>query len=307
MFLSPEFFYYIWVRKALSAAGHTVLIYDYFLTFSNEIRYIWNAPWTVVKVMFLINRYGNLAGQTAIRLEEAGLLAHNSQSFCQTFALTTTFFMVLSSESIHILVLIRAWAIWGTRRGVTNLLVGSYVVYILIMLGIATLGAKHDSNEEFQYLDLAKICVSALPKYMWLCYIGSLILDAVVFVLTARSLRRYSREFQCLYPSSLLHLLVRDATMFFVLSMFNNAMMITSWTVYSNGPNNFIPKGFSGPLLSVAGQRVVLNLKGLKTRTYSTHDLSREVDRQLEAFAEAYCLPPRGRDGLDDPEGGREP
>lgn len=307
MFLSPEFFYYIWVRKALSAAGHTVLIYDYFLTFSNEIRYIWNAPWTVVKVMFLINRYGNLAGQTAIRLEEAGLLAHNSQSFCQTFALTTTFFMVLSSESIHILVLIRAWAIWGTRRGVTNLLVGSYVVYILIMLGIATLGAKHDSNEEFQYLDLAKICVSALPKYMWLCYIGSFILDAVVFVLTARSLRRYSREFQCLYPSSLLHLLVRDATMFFVLSMFNNAMMITSWTVYSNGPNNFIPKGFSGPLLSVAGQRVVLNLKGLKTRTYSTHDLSREVDRQLEAFAEAYCLPPRGRDGLDDPEGGREP
>jgi tRNA G18 (ribose-2'-O)-methylase SpoU len=43
---------------------------------------------------------------------------------------------------------------------------------------------------------------------------------------------------------------------------------------------------FSSPLLSVAGQRLVLNLKSLKTRTYTTHDLSREVDRQLDAFVE---------------------
>jgi hypothetical protein len=46
---------------------------------------------------------------------------------------------------------------------------------------------------------------------------------------------------------------------------------------------------FSVPLLSVAGQRLVLNLKRLKTRTYATHDLSREVDRQLEGFAEPDC------------------
>lgn len=73
-------------------------------------------------------------------------------------------------------------------------------------------------------------------------------------------------------------------------------MIAVSWTVYSNSPYTFLPKGFSGPLLSVAGQRVVLNLKSLPTRSYSTHDLSREVDRQLEAFAEAsYCLSPPDR------------
>lgn len=43
---------------------------------------------------------------------------------------------------------------------------------------------------------------------------------------------------------------------------------------------------FSSPLLSAVGQRLVLNLKSLKTRTYTTHDLSREVDRQLDAFVE---------------------
>jgi hypothetical protein len=39
-------------------------------------------------------------------------------------------------------------------------------------------------------------------------------------------------------------------------------------------------------LLSVVGQRLVLNLRGLQTRTYTTRDISCEVDRQLQAFAE---------------------
>ncbi|KAG1908055.1 uncharacterized protein F5891DRAFT_998596 [Suillus fuscotomentosus] len=200
---------------ALSATGHTVLIYDYLLTFHDEIRYIWNAPWTIVKVMFLINRYANLVGQTAIRLEEAGFLAHDSELFCHRFAI-----------SIHLLVLIRAWAIWGTRKSIIKIMVGSYVFYVLALLGITTLGSIHDTHEEYQYLDLVEICASAMPSVF--------ILDAVTFVLTARSLWRYSREFQSLYPSSLLRLLVRDATMFFIFSMFNNAMIFASWTVYAN-------------------------------------------------------------------------
>ncbi|KAG1738998.1 hypothetical protein EDB19DRAFT_1712409 [Suillus lakei] len=308
MFLSPEFFYDLWVRKSFSTAGHTLLVYDYFLTFNDEIWYIWNAPWTVVKVMFLINRYGNIVGQTFIRLEEAGLLAHNSQLFCQRFALVTSYFMILSSESIHILVLMRAWAIWGTRRNVTKWLLGSYVSYVLILLGAATYGANDGTSiETVQHLNLAKVCVVAMPEYVWICYVGSFILDAVIFVLTTRSLRRYSKDFQGLYPSNLLRSLVRDATCFFVLSIFNDAMIITSWTAYSDNPKFFLAKGFSSPLLSVAGQRLVLNLKGLQIRTYSTNELGREVDRQLAAFAEARYLPPPGRNDLREPEGGRDP
>ncbi|OJA17249.1 hypothetical protein AZE42_12567, partial [Rhizopogon vesiculosus] len=79
----------LWVRLAFTTAGHTFLVYDYFLTLDDEISYIWNSPWTVVKVLFLVNRYGNLVVQTYIRLEEAGLLAHNSESFCLSFALLT--------------------------------------------------------------------------------------------------------------------------------------------------------------------------------------------------------------------------
>jgi hypothetical protein len=65
---------------------------------------------------------------------------------------------------------------------------------------------------------------------------------------------------------------------------------------------------FANPLLSVAGQRLVLNLRGLKTRSYATRNLSREVDRQLEAQFEAFGAADNAvaLDNRSDPEVGRE-
>lgn len=54
----------------------------------------------------------------------------------------------------------------------------------------------------------------------------------------------------------------------------------------------------------MAGQRLVLNLRGLKTHTYASRDLSREVDRQLAAaFGETDDLMVLEN---GDPEVGRE-
>ncbi|KAG2057566.1 hypothetical protein BDR06DRAFT_185021 [Suillus hirtellus] len=305
MSLSPQFMEDLWVRRSFSAAGHTLLVYDYLLTFREEVSllgdvhsvnvrntypwfqfvYIWNAPWTYVKILFLMSRYGNLIGQTAIRLEEAGVLAHSSQKFCQRFAIFTTCFMFVSTESIHILVLVRAWAIWGTRKRVANILGWSYVGYIIMLLA-GSASTLHNDDTQFEFLDVIHVCTAKMPKY-WLIYVGSFILDTVLFVLTMRSLRTYSREFQRLYPSTLLRILFRDATMFFIASVFSNALTVTSWTAFGDTPKYFLGKGFATPLLSVVGQRLVLNLRGLQTRSYATRDLSREVDRQLQAFAEA--------------------
>ncbi|OAX31930.1 hypothetical protein K503DRAFT_777168, partial [Rhizopogon vinicolor AM-OR11-026] len=261
------------------------------------ISYIWNSPWTVVKVLFLVNRYGNLVGQTYIRLEEAGLLANRSLSFCLSFALLSSYFMILSSASIHILVLVRASAIWGSRKRVTQILIMGYMGYVLILIGGTTYGITIRVN--FKHLDLVNVCVGAMPT--------SFVLDTLVFILTLRTLRKYSREFQYLYPSGLLHILVRDAMMFFVVSIFSDTLTIVSWTAYAQDPRYFLPKAFAIPLLSVAGQRLVLNLKRLKARTYTTRDLSREVDRQLEGFAEPDCsiaLDDMGESGQEASESG---
>ncbi|KAG2031662.1 hypothetical protein BDR03DRAFT_927672 [Suillus americanus] len=184
---SPQFMEGLWVRKSFSAAGHTLLVYDYLLTFREEVVYIWDAPWTVVKILFLLNWYGNLNGQTVIRLEEA-LLVHDSQKFCQGFAVFTTCFMYVSTESVHILVLVlvlvRAWAIWGTRKRVTIILTWSYVGYILMLLtsSVRSLNTKNSGSlacfasflllsikmvaplVQFMFLDVIQVCVTKMPS-----------------------------------------------------------------------------------------------------------------------------------------------
>ncbi|KAL0958456.1 hypothetical protein HGRIS_000598 [Hohenbuehelia grisea] len=42
-------------------ASSIIIIYDHFLTLSDEINLIWRASWSVGKVLFILNRYFALA------------------------------------------------------------------------------------------------------------------------------------------------------------------------------------------------------------------------------------------------------
>ncbi|KAH7908951.1 hypothetical protein BJ138DRAFT_1115402 [Hygrophoropsis aurantiaca] len=294
------------VRGAFGVAGYTVFIWEHILTFEEEVRYIWQAPWTVSKASFLVSRYGNLVCLTFVRIEEAGLLSHGSEVWCHRFNIFASVYMIVSVESIHILVLMRAWAIWGCTKGVMVSLMSIYVTYLLLLLSITVFGSVQKSFYTFEYLGEIGICVGIVPPRMWTLLVANLVLDTIFLILTMRSLRKYSRVCRHLYPSQLLHQLVKDAfTLFFVGSTWLHDGICTHLDDVPYGelfsvcardslqlnrgdpvqnPNNFLSPTFTIPTLSITGQRLVLNLRGLQTRSCATGDLSHEVDRQIMAF-----------------------
>ncbi|KAF9232833.1 hypothetical protein BU15DRAFT_80786 [Melanogaster broomeanus] len=249
-----------------------------------KMEYVWGAPWTVVKVAFLLNRYGNLVGQSIVTLEETGKLSHGSEEFCASFNLFAAIFQLFSAESIHILVLMRAWAIWGCTYRIAVSLILLYVVYILVIIAMLSYGATSADFVNFQYLDEIGVCVSPISPFAWISFAVALLLNTGMFATVMYSLRKFSRDSRHLYPSVLLHLLVRDAVVFYVASVYNNLLTIICWTVYRNDPTNLTELALSFPLLSMVGQRLVLNLRGFQTRHYTTRDVSREVDRQMAAM-----------------------
>ncbi|KAF8836945.1 hypothetical protein BDN67DRAFT_250599 [Paxillus ammoniavirescens] len=193
----------------------------------------------------------------------------------------------LSDVRNVVLVLMRAWAIWGCTYRAATWLVGSYVFYILAVIGMVVYAASSASYTEFQYLDQTGVCVLVrTPSHAWLAYFTTILLDTVMFVMVMHSLRRFIRESRHLYPSPLLRLLVRDVIVFYLASLFNSLYTIVCWSVYSHDARNFLEIGISFPLLSLLGQRLVLNLRGLQTRHYTTRDLSQEVDRQIAELAD---------------------
>jgi hypothetical protein len=133
--------------------------------------------------------------------------------FCLSFALLTSYFMILSSASIHsafillimmtcveeyylVLVLMRAWAIWGTRKRVIQILIMGYVGYVLMLMGASTYGInnKHGSYSaafsilvirlncctlvvQFPHLVSVEICVGAMPSMLPSFYLFCVLMD----------------------------------------------------------------------------------------------------------------------------------
>lgn len=189
------------------------------------MQYIWQAPWTTVKLGFLLNRYGNAIGQTFIMAEETGYLrpsetvrgistllgassprphlsfvdssastAHSSSSSLRnpfgvsTLAAALTYPVV--TENV-VLVLMRAWAIWGYRYSFTVFLITLYALYVLAIIVVMiytnyTLRRgyydRHLLNGEpsvstalaHNYLDEVGVCMSAIDCMLTSCVLGAL-------------------------------------------------------------------------------------------------------------------------------------
>ncbi|KAF9233749.1 hypothetical protein BU15DRAFT_66319 [Melanogaster broomeanus] len=291
----------LFIRRSLFFAGYSLLVHDYLLTFFRErfkVEYVWGAPWTVVKATFLLNRYGNLIGQSVVALEETGNLSHGSEEFCTGFGLFSATFMILSTESIHILVLMRAWAIWGCTYCVAVWMILLYVVYVLVVIGMMTYVATAVDLVDFQYLDEIGVCVVPMPPFSPRPIQNPLAVGIARYNPAAR--HRECSPWSCTVfagSQGTLDVFILQPCYTFlwetVVRAFSDvdgphcfAGKCLPQLVYHRmlDPRNMLEAAISFPLLSIVGQRLVLSLRGFQTRQYTTRDLSREVDRQMAAM-----------------------
>ncbi|KAG9308503.1 hypothetical protein JVU11DRAFT_11847 [Chiua virens] len=128
-----------------------------FLRVGFKLSYIWDARWTVVKAIFLFNRYGTLVGQSLYTLQQLDLFSTSSPKVLSSpvsaysrslkhTAVLPLFPVVLSflqrafydTKNI-VLVILRAWAIWGCTYRVVVALTCVYVLYLAVCIGLALL------------------------------------------------------------------------------------------------------------------------------------------------------------------------
>jgi hypothetical protein len=54
--------------------------------------------------------------------------------------------MTCAEEYYLVFVLMRAWAIWGTRKRVTQVLIMGYICWVLMLMGGATYGINKNGS-----------------------------------------------------------------------------------------------------------------------------------------------------------------
>jgi len=67
-------------ERYISAVGLAMFVYDYTLTFGDEMQYIWRRPITGIKILYLILRYGVAIAELVYFQALSGLTAHLSHN-----------------------------------------------------------------------------------------------------------------------------------------------------------------------------------------------------------------------------------
>ncbi|KAI6044376.1 hypothetical protein EDC04DRAFT_2889842 [Pisolithus marmoratus] len=277
--ITPGFFYDIWLQRIAIVAGYTLLVYDYFLTLSDEVECVWKAPWTLVKFIYLANRYIVLLGQTLVCIQATGLITAVNGG-CEVYALFLGVYLVVTLEIAHVLVVLRAWAVWGGDR---RILWSVVVIYAASLVSIVAVVSKGEDLSNFD-VTVTSFCYKPVPDRAWLFYLASLVVDSLLFCMTMMGLWSYRKTFNNGYLG-LIQVLMRGATAFYFVNVCYGVLGIVSWTIYRNSPKSFAITAYLIPMLAICGQRVVHDLRRAAPMSCSTQNLSQVVDRQVNAFA----------------------
>ncbi|KAI0375966.1 hypothetical protein BV20DRAFT_960051 [Pilatotrama ljubarskyi] len=283
--LDAQYIEDLYFARALNLAGYVILVYECLVTFPDEVQYIWPTRWSIVKVIYLFNRYGNIAFLALADLQLLGIWWDSSPSFCFDVTLVMSFVQLLSFALIHILVLLRAWATWGRQKRMLTVLGTLFGVYACVCIAMLIYGLMDGGEDAFPLSSITKTCISILPPHAWILWVPSLILECATFVLTMVSIRQFNVHRHFREHSTIVQVICRDGVIYFLVTLFSNSFNILVWARDSDRPLNMLSSSFTLCLMIVAGQRLVLDLRKVTDHDgLSTTRVGREIERAIEAL-----------------------
>ncbi|KAF8122286.1 hypothetical protein EV363DRAFT_1106998, partial [Boletus edulis] len=202
------------INNYLSLASIGVVVYDYILTFSREIEYIWSRPWTWVSTMFVVVRYVGLCWFTGGYFKGTVLYQVSGWAFIVFLSVT---------DSVMIL---RVYAMWNRSRTILSILLLIYVpqnILTVVLNGIYNNPNTYLSVTLAQVLDFSFCNVSFIntPSRLYVYRAAPRLVLAAVLVILAVSqtlnqsfeMYKATKQWQ---PNRYMQKLVGDGVLYFI-------------------------------------------------------------------------------------------
>lgn len=246
-----------------SLPAYVILYYDYLLTLNNEIQFIWPAKkFTVINVVFYLNRYGTLLGHVPVLFGRYVLsLSSEQNQACRNLLKYHQYLAGLIQIVAGIALSCRTYALYGRRRR---------VLYPLTILGLVVIGfglwALHslslslEPNEQYTPTGCLLPLSQEDASHYAGAWIGMLLFDLTVFLMTVhKSISRW-KEDEFHQDTTLLHILLRDGSIYFGVMVLLTLSVVVSFFImpeYDKG----ITASLTNVLSSVMVSRLILNLR----------------------------------------------
>uniref|UniRef100_A0A0W0FSL9 DUF6533 domain-containing protein n=1 Tax=Moniliophthora roreri TaxID=221103 RepID=A0A0W0FSL9_MONRR len=253
-----------------------LLFYDYILTISMEINYVWTSPFNAMKVLFVLQRYMpffDTAGLVLLRQfapnpGDRTCLVYYMTSGCEytdAFSFGSTISHLANRDVFRehgvfrkFILAARAWAVSGRQKFFTVLLPAFFVVCWLPSIVIQHLFYKgvRFGQSPIPHLDDVGCFVIAADSYSWICWVLLMVYEAGQSSHSDGNLLREEPGGR----SALSKIVYRDGILYFVYLF---GLSLTNVVVILTAPGILID--LLGPLervmYSVLTSRVILHIR----------------------------------------------
>ncbi|KAJ1302543.1 hypothetical protein OPQ81_002860 [Rhizoctonia solani] len=280
------------VSRCTSYAGVCVLVYDHFLTFSDEVRLVWNRPTDIVSILFLANRYATPLILAVDIYDKGGLTRQLSTRFCKIWFVAEGYMNFLLLAVIHcmdtnsslltpyqsvpiVLMVIRVNALYGKRKKIARVLYTAYALYFVATFSIITPGMFQALKTFYAENQFLHVCWGKLVDYFWLTWVPALALETLVFGLTAYKAWSFSREKMNVPVARTLY---HDGFQYYIVVLLCTLFPLLVWT---EAPSTLdaMPKYAGMAIVNIMGFRLVLNLRrhtqdSVRISTFGSYEMT---------------------------------
>ncbi|KDR69367.1 hypothetical protein GALMADRAFT_271996 [Galerina marginata CBS 339.88] len=266
----------------LQVAAMALILYDYSLTFDEELRFIWSNDWRakpLISILFGLNRYLPIIAQCFnIYSHLNPNVSYDVSKFAIAYWLVgTSLGQLLVTDSI---VWLCVCALYGNAKKVRYSLLALFLTSLgcaLIILGLVGSHTKGTNNLAPGF----KACYVYTPlKNLWTFWIPILIYETTTLILVSRKYYEYVTDVVH-WNSPLLEVILKNTLLYLIIVF---AIYIASSVLYSipDPSISSLLDSMTIAMLSILGNRMLFNLREEGMRELS--EASESEGTQLETL-----------------------
>ncbi|KAF9443038.1 hypothetical protein P691DRAFT_738380 [Macrolepiota fuliginosa MF-IS2] len=224
------------------------------LTLEMEVVSIWQAPWTLMKVLYLLGRYTPFVDRCIV-------LVFPLQVVCISFIPDTLNASLLCMRLIYglltVIFTLRTWIIWGKRR---NIGIGLAIFYMVVWFIVLVPVAIYLRSTTFKASPAPRLlgCTKEGPDMLFsISFTGAIVYDGAMLLLL---ITRAIISFRSGENSDLLRVIYRDGIVYYIYLFI---LAVLNLLVFLKLPKDYADLFLSleRVLQSVLACRVVLHIR----------------------------------------------
>jgi len=216
----------------------TAVLYDYVLTFSREVHYVWHRPWTWISTMFVLVRYFGLSWMILYNLVATTFIP-GPVKLCTAIYLVAAWDAEIFLAVADLVMILRVYAMWNQSKQILYFLLFIYVPQVMVSFIVT--GIYYNPNTHFQdtivqVLDHTFCNASFInvPPSIYLFdaglrfFLSATLLTLAVIPTLKQSVEMYKATKQW-QPNKYMQQLVRDGILYFLVNLpFDTFLVIRS-------------------------------------------------------------------------------